>query len=267
MKPFISHIAIFCLILGTACTKIEPENTSQAKPVVEGYLAANHVMSLKVTNEALFSTSDTSRVINGLLVTVMDGTNTYNLSQDVNGYYTLPSLKVNPKLGYQLSFNYNGQPVSAATVIPPAPENYTASDSTIVIVPFNSSAFTGVLPTFPNPITLKWSNPDESYYIVVVKNIETNPVPINTSTNVERTFIFRSNPVQNNTYDIRARQFQYYGRHWVILYRINPEYAALYDNNGNSSLNIKTPFTNVTNGLGIFTGINADTVMVRVKSK
>ena len=104
----------------------------------------------------------------------------------------------------------------------------------------------------------------KAYSLVVVKNIETNPERINLGVS-EPVIIFRTNPIQTNTYPVRARLFQYYGRHRIILYKINAEYAALYQDNGRSSLNIKTPFTNVINGLGIFTGINSDTVMLRIK--
>ncbi|MGC8802585.1 MAG: hypothetical protein ACP5PS_02250 [Bacteroidales bacterium] len=56
----------------------------------------------------------------------------------------------------------------------------------------------------------------------------------------------------------------YYGHNYVILYHLNPEYAALYKFSGNTSLNIKEPTSNIVNALGIFTGINADTLNIYV---
>jgi hypothetical protein len=53
--------------------------------------------------------------------------------------------------------------------------------------------------------------------------------------------------------------------HAVILYKLNPEYSTLYDDSGNSSINLKAPYSNITNGLGIFTGMNADTLYLNVK--
>jgi len=49
-----------------------------------------------------------------------------------------------------------------------------------------------------------------------------------------------------------------------VLYHLNPEYAALYKFSGNTSLNIREPTTNIENALGIFTGINADTLKIYV---
>jgi hypothetical protein len=43
--------------------------------------------------------------------------------------------------------------------------------------------------------------------------------------------------------------------------------AALYSDNSNSSQNLSNPTTNITNGLGIFTGISSDTLYLQVKQK
>jgi hypothetical protein len=51
---------------------------------------------------------------------------------------------------------------------------------------------------------------------------------------------------------------------YVILYHLNPEYAALYKFSGNTSLDIKEPVTNFENAMGIFTGINVDTLKIYV---
>jgi hypothetical protein len=58
--------------------------------------------------------------------------------------------------------------------------------------------------------------------------------------------------------------FEYLGTHRIILYRILPDYSALYDVNSNSSQNLTSPDSDIENGLGIFTGINADTLWVEV---
>ena len=63
------------------------------------------------------------------------------------------------------------------------------------------------------------------------------------------------------------RDLQQFGDHRVIVYRVNPEYAALYESASNSSLNISEPPTNINNGLGIFTGISSDTLFFKVIEK
>ena len=50
----------------------------------------------------------------------------------------------------------------------------------------------------------------------------------------------------------------------IYLHWTAGRYAQLYDDNGTSSLNLAKPPTNVVNGLGVFTGINADTLLIQV---
>lgn len=278
MSPLLRYCLLLFigLVLATACQKIESDTTNQAKPVVEGYLSAGHPVSVKITNEVLFTDVDTARAITGLNVTLTADGQSYPLTEDLYGAYRDNSLLVDNSKVYSLQFDYNGKTISSSTTIPIKPLNYKMentdtstnviplpSDSILYIKQFNSGAGTG-FPVLPAPMKLSWTNADQSYYLVVVQNIETNPEPINTAP-IERTFIVRSNPIQTDNFLLRARIFQYYGRHWVILFKINAEYAALYQNNGSSSLTIKTPYSNVVNGLGIFTGINSDTVTLRVK--
>jgi hypothetical protein len=118
------------------------------------------------------------------------------------------------------------------------------------------------MPTFPDPVELNRSNANHDYYIIVVQNIESSPVP--TDTVNENRQAFRTEPIQSNTYKLQAMQFKYYGTHNIILYKLNPEYAALYNDNGSNSLNLTSPESNINNGWGIFTGINADTLHIEV---
>ena len=50
----------------------------------------------------------------------------------------------------------------------------------------------------------------------------------------------------------------------MVLYKVNPEYAALYEDPGDNSLTIKTPFSNIENGLGIFTAVHSDILYIDV---
>ena len=120
-------------------------------------------------------------------------------------------------------------------------------------------------PAMPDPVKLTWTNGDNSYYMVVIENMETAPIAINDyGDKLPPGRFFRNAPTQTNQYEIQSMQFQYYGRHRLILYHLNADYAALYNDTGNSSQNLTNPTTNIENGLGIFTGINADTLLLNV---
>jgi hypothetical protein len=72
-------------------------------------------------------------------------------------------------------------------------------------------------------------------------------------------------PTRLSGAEIETPRIQYYGYHDILLLHVQPEYAALYENNGSNSLNLAPPPTNIENGLGIFTGIASDTLRLLVK--
>jgi hypothetical protein len=117
----------------------------------------------------------------------------------------------------------------------------------------------------PVPVELKWKNDNASYYIVVIENMEPTPDPIRSFTDSTRpNFIFRERPTTASGLELRPQEFQYFGKHRIILFHVLPDYASLYDNRISSSQNLTNPSTSITNGYGIFTGLNADTLFLQV---
>jgi len=53
----------------------------------------------------------------------------------------------------------------------------------------------------------------------------------------------------------------------LVLYHLNEEYAMLYATSGNSSTDLTSPSTNISNGFGIFTGMSTDTLFLQVYKK
>jgi len=98
----------------------------------------------------------------------------------------------------------------------------------------------------------------------VVECLETNPTPIFDTAHFRPPRMFRNSPMQGTSSQISPMSFSYYGTHRVILFRLNAEYSAIYQENGSNSLNLTAPNSNIENGLGIFTGINSDTLMIEV---
>jgi hypothetical protein len=259
-KQYLLYALIVCCTAITSCTK-DSGSVSAPKAIVEAYLAPNSVASVHITTEILYTTSDTSAGIENLNVVISCNGISYTLASQGNGYYVADtSLHIVVGNTYTLEFTYNDEIVSSSTVIPAKPTAYTASASSITVQQFDPNS--GTMPTFPDPIELDWDNANHDYYLIVVKNIESTLVPTDTVNINNRAF--RTEPTQSNTYKIQAMQFKYYGTHQVILYKLNAEYAALYNDNGSNSLNLTSPVTNITNGFGIFTGINADTLYIEV---
>ena len=87
-----------------------------------------------------------------------------------------------------------------------------------------------------------------------MKSLISNRFNIDTTTSVE------VNAVKTATYTISNNTFEYYGKYKVILIRVNEEYIKMLNSGIKTSHNLTNAPTNLTNGLGIFTALQADTL-------
>ncbi|WP_044171856.1 DUF4249 family protein [Flectobacillus major] len=271
---------IILLLVGASLLSCSNEGSVEASdiPVVEAYLVAGKSISVHIKKEIPYSEESisTEQPIDGLVVTVAGGGNTYALKSIGNGDYLSDStVKLQVGITYSLAFDYSGKHVSASTIIPSKPQSFVSDQSSIYLTqvdlsqggfPSGGGGFGG-----ESQIKLTWDNTTSDYYFVVVDNIETNPTPViilpddsNIPADNRR---FRSQPVQGTQTQLNPNQFQYFGMHNIILMHVNADYAALYRSTGSTSQNISTPPTSIANGFGIFTGVNADTLSFEVKQR
>jgi len=260
----VQNILIFTLAaaLFTACNKDETNPEFVDVPVVEAYLYSGNIFEMKVSRQIPFSGDAvfSSDNIDLLEINIFDGNIIWTLIPLGNGIYRDSSFQINADSEYELKFVYNDLVVEASTVIPSKPLGFTSSVSQVIIE-------SGGFPTeLPEPVELNWENPDQSYYIVLVENIETDPDPVRDFGDDETPPApwFRNEPTQNDNYEINTRTFTYFGTHRIILFHVNPDYALLYDDEDNTSQNLTTPATDIENGFGIFTGLNSDTLWMEV---
>jgi hypothetical protein len=265
---FIKSKLITVLIIASkvfgACSPEDSNPEFVDQPVVEAYLKNGDTINVKISRELPFASNyDTSNDdINALDIVVSHNDKIYKLTPIGTGKYTNASLTVKEGEYYYLKFVFNGKIVTATTTIPSKPVNFQQSKTSIVV----EQPSAGHPPSsMPDPVTLTWNNPDGSYYLVVAENVEANPTSIREfDTGSPPPNIFRNQPIQDNKYDVQSRDFSYYGTYRLVLFHLNPDYAALYDAKGTSSQNLTNPSTGITNGIGIFTGINSDTLWLEV---
>lgn len=238
------------MILAAACTRETDVASLGPKAVVESYLMAGDTVQVKISEESITGTVDSLIPIGGLSVYIISNGVTYPLADAGNGIYTNELLIAQAGLTYDLHFEYNGQLITATTKVPDMPAGFTGSATTI------TAPTPGIGGTLPDPVVYTWNNPNNEYHLLLVRCIETDPVEIGSGAILIGAGTFRTEPTQASVQHITPMRFRYYGLHEVTLYRILPEYAALYEDNGNNSTNLTTPPGNIVNGLGIFTGVN-----------
>ncbi|MDB5255661.1 MAG: hypothetical protein JWM14_356 [Chitinophagaceae bacterium] len=233
--------------------------------ILQGYIQEGHYFTLTVSRQVPFADDVTysSDDINNLIISVDYNSSTYVLTPLGNGMYIDSSIIVNEGDTYHLSFVFNNQQVSAITTVPYKPVNFQSSVTELEVPP-QSGGQGPPQGTIPEPVILTWNNTDATYYIAVIQNMETNPVPITSGTTSQNEKRFRTPPTALNTSEIRPLDFTYYGMHRIILYHVLPDYAFLYTQNNSSSQNLTSPSSAITNGYGIFTGLNSDTLFIDV---
>jgi len=271
MRRIIYPITLVVLAILSACTKdIITQDAETDVPVVEAFLEPGHEVSVRLSKMLPFTedeytgslTIDTAQVYinyNGTdyLLTPVNGEPGKYVSSD-------PALAAVPGASYNLSFDYKGNTVSSFTSIPFKPVNAGLSASSLyvdqsVVGPGSATA----------PMIVSWDNPDNSYHLIIVEYLEPTYNAINENMDSTKYEEFRkvsTEPVIEGMYNLDTRKhLAFFGSYRVIIYKVNEEYVNLYEDVSQSSLSLSEPLTNIENGLGIFTGVNSDTLLLEVR--
>jgi len=286
IQTFVMHIKPYFIValagaLLVGC--LDDTNTvtkSGDKPIIEAYLAPGHPVSMFVYTEISYENAadSTSMPINGLQIQI-SGNNgqSFKLTNVGEGIYKSSSDQVIGPAGtaYEMNFSYNGRTISASTTIPPKPVGFTINETEIYRTQRNlsgglgSGAFPGGNNDDNTAVEATWTNPNQEYFFLSVQNIESSPEQITILPNGNTLPVrgFTNEPVNSTVANISPQSLSYFGRYDVILYRVGADYAALYKSAGTTTQNLSTPPSSISNGLGIFTGINADTLLLSVLKK
>ena len=265
---------LFVLIFSLAACEQDDISTYESKTaVVQGYIFAGQTIdSLRVTQSYSYSSTDTTLItLDDLLINLSGPEGETGLFSIGKGYYQQPDYVVTAGNTYFIEFEFNGEIVYAETYIPQKKEiSISAPAIEMEKIDFGGGGFPGGGFTQIDPVELTWDNAEGDYFYVVIDNIEEDPEYINSLFDNPdlpfSRFNLRTEPEVTDFYRIDPRrQLQQFGMHQIVVYRVNPEYAALYETAGSSSLSITEPPSNVENGLGIFTGVSSDTIYFEVK--
>ncbi len=239
---FIKNIAAFFFLafLFSACEEQSIENIETKTAVVEGYLVAGQsIDSLKITQSFSYTQSDSNIItLDGLDVTISDLNNQYFLTSIGNGVYQNSEVVIEQDKSYRLEFEWEGEIISAETYIPLKKEaQLSVSEISLNKIELGTGGGGG---NIPDPVEITWDNSEGDYYYIVVKNIESDPEYVNENVaqfqaenGGQSRFVFITEPQISDFYAIDARrQLTQFGTHQIIVFRVNPEYATLYESFG-----------------------------------
>ncbi|MEN8120544.1 MAG: DUF4249 family protein [Bacteroidota bacterium] len=255
-------------LLFIACEQENIMNIDTDIPVVEAYLTPgepiNHV---RLTKLIPFLTDDIDSVaekINDAEITIFSSDAQYKLVPFPDGrgyYYPDTNVLIKENETYSIEFQYKEKLVSASTTTPTKPINLNISQELFLI----ERMVEGSYPSFTSETyEITWDNVDGSNYYLSIDLMETviDPVSYMITDTVTQTL---SAPSVTNVYNIHSRLLRYYGKYRVVLYKVNEEYANLYESTSTSSQSLTDPYSNIENGKGIFTSFNTDTLFFEVR--
>lgn len=271
-KSFIQHTLTTLLLLFTlSCEKEDYTGVNEA-PVISAYTYATNYIAFNVSSQVPFDSDQSYNLpaTDSLDITISYQDTSFTLPPYGDGSYVDSNLNIPVNIDFTFSFDYNGKTVTGTTHIPSKPIITSQSATSMSIEKIEFGSGPGGDPSDqPDPLEIEWKNTDGSYYLLIIENIEEDPEPIRElDEDIDEEdipdFSFRKQPTNASFEEIRSNEFQYYGTHRIILFHVLPDYAALYEDVSSSSQNLSNPSTNITNGYGIFTGLNSDTTYIKI---
>lgn len=254
-------LALFCMLTGLYSCDKNDTVTALNRPVVEAYLVPGAITKVKIYYQKYLDDTITyGSPVKNLKVNISDGTNKVLLKEETEGTYLWEAIDfIKTGKTYSLSFDYDGNTVSAQTTVPEKPVGFKESSKTQYVQTFSFNT----TPKAFTPVVFSWNNSDQGNYLIVFKNISPYPSSIANITNITYED-FETDLGQASVYQTQRPTFSFTGDYKVLLFHINKEYSDALTSSGTTSLNLTNPYTNVVHGLGIFTAMQADTLDLKV---
>lgn len=272
----IKRFSILLLISSLAgCYDSELVFEDQYEVVVEAYLYVNKQENKVNLSNMISFGSDTvgGEMITGADLSLHHDAQSWILTQSdsIPGTYFLEEeLAMIPGDTFMLLVELGEEILYAKTIVPDDPPPLSMSASSIRIPKAESiMEFRDV--EMPDPMELSWDNPEAKYFFLNIQNIESYPISIMPDPPEDRPFAgggfafqMITQPTNDNFYSIDMRQLTHFGTHRVIFTSVNDEYVNLYNSLNQDTRELNEPYSNIKNGLGIFTAFNSDTLYFEV---
>jgi len=244
--------------------------------VVEAYIFSKEPVR-EVIIKTLVPLSDPegeSEVIKTAVLTLKKDGKLYSLSYNsrTRKYeYSGNDLEILPQEIIELEVDVNGRVATATTNVPTPPVGITSSKDQMVIPKINSGAdFITGDPLADAEIIVTWNNPKNELHYTVIEfrsNLLKPILPPDVQKVVDgilEDFAIISRPSTDTILTVNGALLPSYGPYMVKIYKVNQEYADLYDSEEQDSRDLNEPPSNIINARGIFSAFASDSVAFEV---
>lgn len=271
----IAFISIFVSVLFfISCSEDNPVESSSDLYVISAFIYAEEpIDDIQITETLPLGSLDTlAPPITDAHVVLKKGTDSFPLVHMSNkpGFYTYQGndLVIRSSDKFIIEVNYNDIFAYGETTVPNKPNNLSVVDSILEVPEVSTMSELRNLDLEDYSILVSWDNPDAYLYYVVIQNLESNPEPI--LSNIPEGMLKRqsiTSPAKISEYLISPMNISYLGRHKAIIYKVNQEYADLYESREQDSRNLNEPLSNIYGALGVFSAFASETVYFEVVRK
>lgn len=273
-------MAILGVLAAQACTASDPVGVDSDILVVRAFLFAGEpVADIRITTTVPLVSEDTLGIpVGDAMVWLVRADVRFDLiaTLGVAGAYHYPGsdLVVGSGELFELGISRGSENISAITVVPPPPEGFAVSSDVLDVVDLTSEfggfggrgrgagglAFGGVI--------VRWTNPERDLFFVAVDNLDVDPVQIPAPEFIGNARRFVPAPTPTDSTTISQLSLTHLGKHRIRLYRVNQEYADLYEGRVQDSRDLNEPPSNILGGLGVFSAFSSSegTFMARLTS-
>ncbi|MBK7104757.1 MAG: DUF4249 family protein [Ignavibacteriae bacterium] len=271
LKSLFIIILISIFILSCTEDLYDEPTVDDEMVVVSAFLfEGEKIENIRLTRTFPLGSEDTIAMpINEAEIYLSKDGNEYLLqnADSLNGYYVYEQSDLEVKSGdiFSLRIIYNNETITSSTLVPVKPNNVNIFPETLALT--TTSTGFGGFASDTNSIKVSWSNPDSTLYYVVIQNLEANPILITYTSGKANSAKVTFPPSATSEFLIGRRNITYFGRHAAIVYKVNQEYADLYESRTQDSRNLNEPISNIDNGLGVFSAFASDTVYFNVVSE
>lgn len=289
MKKYIYLLLFNFILVSLISCEDEAIYTPDERFVIQAYLYANEpVWDVSIKNAVPLTHADSvGEPINDALITLYKNDVAYTLvSSSDSGTYYYPGNDLNIETSDEFSIeaSVGEKTATASTSVPESPVGVFMSSEIIelpeIVVDEDGGNFDftamSKLREAQQAIELDvlWDNPIGDLHFIIVENAEDNQESIFPDfgggfgrLGGKGAFQRISQPTRESSYQINFSDIKYWGKYIVKVYRVNQEYADLYENLEQDSRDLNEPPTNIKNGLGIFSAFNSQNVYFEVKKE
>ena len=244
--------------------------------VIQAYLFTGEPVTAVSVTGVLPIDADSTEVpelISDAQITLIKNGVRYDLVPTVGepGQYDYPGADLTIAAGdaFQLEVTYGDRSATAETVVPSPPTGLLMSADSLIVPEFGGGRGGrggGGGAILAAAVVARWSNPASELHFVVIDNVELNPLILPT-TEIFSRFAARivQRPTAADSSTVTLLTLTHFGSHRLKLYRINDEYADLYEGLNQDSRDLNEPPSNIHGALGVFSAFSADSAFFTVR--